>query len=265
MVNFTFHEEVPIGAENRALVLIPARYASSRFPGKPLAKIAGKSMIEWVFTHCSEANALAGQSTPKFEVVVVTDDERIESEVKRFKGRVVRVDDDVPSGTERIHLAFERFFSQDSFDLVINVQGDEPLLAADDLAQLAQEHLQSPYDLYTMVKKQDDLELIDDPNIVKAIWDAGSRRCHYFSRSPIPYDRDGTRKHWYSHVGVYSFRPKSLRKFCSRPPSEYELLESLEQLRALQAGMTIGATETDKKLIGVDTPDDMTKLDGVLK
>lgn len=247
------------------LVLIPARYASSRFPGKPLVKIAGKSMIEWVFTHCGQANDLAGETDLSFETVVVTDDERIEQCVQEFGGRVVRVDDDVISGTERIYFAYKRHFSQQSFDLVINVQGDEPLLKADDLITLANFHLKSDFDLVTLVKKQTDQELIQNPNVVKALWEEKTKKCHYFSRAPIPYDRSGTREWWYSHVGVYAFRTQALEEFCSSPPSYYECLESLEQLRALGLGLSIGAIPTERTLIGVDTPEDIEKLDGVLK
>jgi 3-deoxy-manno-octulosonate cytidylyltransferase (CMP-KDO synthetase) len=247
------------------LVLIPARYASSRFPGKPLVTIAGKSMIEWVFNHCSEANDLAGNSALSVKAVVVTDDERIESCVKDFGGDVVRVDDDVISGTERVWLAYERFFKNEKYDLIINVQGDEPLLRGEDICELAGFHFASDFDVATLVKKQDDKELMKNPNVVKAIWSAETSRCLYFSRSSIPYDRNEIIEEWFSHVGVYSYRPQALQKFCSLKPSYYEKLESLEQLRALEAGLSIGALLTQKVFVGVDAPEDIKKFDGVLK
>lgn len=246
------------------MVLIPARYASSRFPGKPLCLIAGKSMIEWVFSHCSEVTKLAGKADLSFYVCVVADDEKIEKEVISFGGNVVRVDDDVPSGSERIELAYRRYFSDQKYDLVINVQGDEPLFKREDLEKLAKYHLESGFDIATMIKKQKDYNEFKDPNIVKVIWSEQSGRCHYFSRSPIPFARNSNAPFWCSHVGVYSYRPDALSQFCKSGMSFYENVESLEQLRALEIGLTIGALETEKTFIGVDHPEDIEKLVGVL-
>ena len=253
-----------IGSGQRVLVLIPARYASSRFPGKPLCQIANKSMIEWVFSHCSETMKLTGKTAPSFDVCVVTDHDKIEQEVKSFGGEVVRVDDDVPSGSERIELAYKRFFANGNYDLIINVQGDEPLFRKEDLVKLASFHMESNYDIVTMVNKKTNLEEIENPNIVKVIFNEDNGRCHYFSRSPIPFGRNEVIPFWFSHVGVYSYRPQALLDFCKRPQGFYEKLESLEQLRALEMGLTIGALETKKKFIGVDHPADIKKLVGVL-
>jgi 3-deoxy-manno-octulosonate cytidylyltransferase (CMP-KDO synthetase) len=131
----------------RALVLIPARYASSRFPGKPLAEINGKSMIQRVYENCYSAQGFAPSNfTLELEVAVVTDDDRIENHVKNF-GNVVRVDDDVTSGTLRIELAYKRHFQKQNFDYVVNVQGDEPLLTGEDLIKLLEFHYAADYDI----------------------------------------------------------------------------------------------------------------------
>lgn len=239
------------------VILIPARFASSRFPGKPLAKIAGKSMIERVFMNCRESG---------FETFVVTDHDGIEKHVKDFGGQVIRIDDDVPSGSERIALAYERFLKNKNPDLVINVQGDEPLLKGNVLKELADFHLKSDFEVTTLLRersvKEEDFK---NPNVVKAVWSPVSKQCLYFSRQSLPYDRDGGRDYsWYHHIGVYSYRPKALSGFVKLPMSRLEDLEKLEQLRALENGMRIGAVLTTQKLIGVDVPDDVKKVEGAL-
>lgn len=250
--------------KKRVLTLIPARFASSRFPGKPLALISKKSMIQRVYENCAKAQA----SDIDFVTAVVTDDDRIEEHVKEFDGVVVRVDDDVVSGSERISLAYERFYADQSFDLIINVQGDEPLLKSSLIEDLAKFHLESSYEVTTVVKKENGLvgDFLD-PNKVKVIYTPEIGKCLYFSRASIPFDRDATNEktHWYLHVGVYSYRPECLKKFCQAPPSRFEMLEKLEQLRALELGMNIGAIETDMTLLGVDTPEDIERLEGVLR
>jgi len=238
------------------IVLIPARYASTRFPGKPLSEVKiGVPLIELVYKNVAKAG---------FETVVVTDDERIEAAVKKFQGQVCRVDDNVPSGSERIALAFERFFK--TADLVINVQGDEPLLDPNDLKKLADAHLKSSFEMMTMIKPQkNNREDFLDKNKVKAVWNKNNGECFYFSRAPIPFPRDEMSElHWHLHLGVYSFKPQSLIKFVKAAPSFYEETEKLEQLRALGLGFKIGAIEVHHQSLGVDTPDDLKKLQGVL-
>lgn len=224
-------------------------------------------MVQWVYCNCNEANASNTPASPKFDVFVVTDDARIEEHVHAFGGKALRVDDNVPSGTERIHLAWKRHAHDETgnpYDLVINVQGDEPLLKGEDLAHLADFHLNSDFDITTIVKKSVDWIEFNDPHNVKTIYSRESGRCHYFSRAPIPFDRDGNRHEWFLHIGVYSFRPGALEGFCQAPHSYYEKTECLEQLRALEAGFTIGAVETERTLMGVDVPEDIDKLIGVL-
>lgn len=241
----------------RVVVLIPARYQSSRFPGKPLTLISGISMIHRVFNNCQESG---------FPTYVVTDHDGIEAEVKAFGGNVLRVNDDVPSGSERIALAYERFLQQENPELVINVQGDEPLLRGNVLKELAEFHLNSSFDMGTLLRersvKEDDFK---NSNVVKAVYSPVSKQCLYFSRQSLPFDRDGGREHsWYQHIGVYSYRPKALSAFVKLSVSPLEDLEKLEQLRALENQMTIGAVLTTQKLIGVDVPGDVKKVEGVL-
>lgn len=251
-------------SKKRVLILIPARFASTRFPGKPLAQILGVSMIQRVLSNCSQAHALGFE----FEAFVVTDDQRVEDHVKTFSPNVVRVDDDVISGTLRIELAYKRFFQHKNFDLVINVQGDEPLLESDDLVRLAQFHLESSFDIATLVKKQRGLEGdFLDPNKVKVALSEESGKAFYFSRASIPYTRErsaGFDDTWFLHIGVYSYRPQALMAFATHKETKLENREKLEQLRALEMGLSIGAKPTESICIGVDVPEDIKKVEEVL-
>jgi 3-deoxy-manno-octulosonate cytidylyltransferase (CMP-KDO synthetase) len=239
------------------VILIPARFASTRFPAKPLAKILGVSMIERVYKNCAASG---------FPTFVVTDHNEIESEVKRFGGKALRVDDDVPSGSERIALAFERHCRELKPDLVINVQGDEPLLKGDVLKELAQFHLGSQFDVATIVRERKASEEdFKNNNVVKAVYVEDTGECLYFSRESLPHDRDGKNQHkWFHHIGVYSYLPEALAAFVKLPMGKLENLEKLEQLRALENGMKIGAVKTTQKLIGVDVPEDIKKVEGAL-
>ncbi|MFL5784882.1 MAG: 3-deoxy-manno-octulosonate cytidylyltransferase [Bacteriovoracaceae bacterium] len=239
------------------VILIPARFASSRFPGKPLAKIQGKTMVERVFTNCAASG---------FPTFVVTDNNEIEAEVNRFGGKVLRVNDDVPSGSERIALAYERFCKNLNPDLVINVQGDEPLLKGEILKELANYHLKTNFDVTTLVRERNASEAdFKNSNVVKAVMVEATGECLYFSRESLPHDRDGKNQHsWYHHIGVYSYRPAALSRFVKLPMGKLENLEKLEQLRALENGMKIGAVKTTQKLIGVDVPEDIHKVEGAL-
>lgn len=239
------------------VVLIPARFGSSRFPGKPLAKIAGRSMIERVYSNCKAAG---------FKTAVVTDNDEIEAHVKSFSGVVLRVDDDVPSGSERIALAYQRFFKDAKADLVINVQGDEPLLKGDVLKQLADFHLKTSFPITTLLSERKSSEAdYKNPNVVKSVWSEKTKQCFYFSRQSLPYDREGGKEFsWYQHIGVYSYKPEALLTFVKLPLSKLEDLEKLEQLRALENGFAIGGILTTQKLIGVDIPEDIKKVEGAL-
>lgn len=240
-----------------AVVLIPARYQSSRFPGKPLAPIAGKSMIERVYTQAARSG---------FESYVVTDDGRIEEHVKSFGGKVLRVDDDVPSGSERIALAYQRFLkSKAGVEFVVNVQGDEPLLNGEVLKELVSFHQNSTFDVTTLVRPRSRSEADwTNPNVVKAVLGLAGR-CSYFSRASVPFERDGATAPWHQHIGVYCYRVKALEAFVRLPVSPLENLEKLEQLRGLENGLSFGALATGQRLIGVDTPEDIKRVEEALR
>lgn len=241
---------------SKAVVLIPARFQSSRFPGKPLVKIAGQLMIERVYNNARQSG---------LPCYVVTDDKRIEDAVHGFGGKVLMVKDDVPSGSERIALAAERFLAADAPDFIINVQGDEPLLSGEVLRELLSFHAGRDFDITTLVRPRERHE--DDwsnPNVVKAVIGQG-QRCVYFSRASVPVQRGGATAPWFHHIGVYCFKTRALQKFIKLPMGVLEDLEKLEQLRALENGLSIGAAETRLKLIGVDTPEDVMKVEEALR
>ncbi len=242
---------------SKYLILVPARFGSTRFPGKPLAKIAGKPMIEYVVNNCQQSG---------FDYAVVTDNDEVEAIVKGFGGNIVRVDDQVSTGSERIALAYERYFSNFGYEYIINVQGDEPLLKGEIIRQIGQEHGESSYDIFTGVKKQSS-ENKDylNPNIVKCIWSGQTQQCLYFSRAAIPYVREEREYSWFQHIGIYSYTTKSLQDFVKLKASYYEEVEKLEQLRALESGFTIGAKNLNINLVGVDTPEDIEKVERIIK
>lgn len=252
-------------SKKNVLILIPARFQSTRFPGKPLALIAGETMISRVFKNCQTAR----DANINFETFVVTDNEKIEAHVKTFSNNVVRVDDDVLSGTLRIELAYRRFFQDKNCDLIINVQGDEPLLSGDEIVSLSQFHFKNSFDISTLVKKEiafDDLFF--DTNKVKVVFSEKTKKIFYFSRAGIPLSRENVfnenENYWHLHVGVYAYKPEALRVFSNAPISHLENLEKLEQLRALEVGLSIGAHQIEKKSIGVDHPEDIKKIEEVL-
>lgn len=239
-----------------AVVLIPARFQSTRFPGKPLALISGKPMIEWVYTNVSESGL------PTF---VVTDDARIEAAVRGFGGQVLRVDDDVPSGSERIALAYQRFLKAKQVDFVVNVQGDEPLLKGAVLRELVEFHATSAFDVTTLVRQRSRSDADwSNPNVVKAVLGLEGR-VSYFSRASVPYERDAQTAPWFQHVGVYCYRARALEAFVQWPASPLENLEKLEQLRGLEHGQSFGALITPQTLMGVDAPDDVKRIEEILK
>ena len=242
---------------SKYLILVPARFGSTRFPGKPLAQINGRPMIDYVIANCQASG---------FDYAVVTDNDEIESHINLTGGKVVRVNDDVSTGSERIALAYKRHFKNSGFEYVINVQGDEPLLKGELIKSVGESHAQSDFDIYTAVKKRKTTEEdFKNPNIVKCIKSHGTNQCLYFSRSSIPFNRDGEEADWFQHIGLYSYRVESLMKFVELSPSRYEETEKLEQLRALENKMTIGASELEVEIIGVDSPEDIAKIEKVLK
>jgi len=239
------------------LVVVPARYASVRFPGKPLAQIAGKSMIQHVVERLRDAGSVS-------RIVVATDDERIKHAVTSFGGEAILTRSDHRSGTDRVaevavHVPAE---------IYVNVQGDEPLIdpaAVDAVVQAmldeASVHIATPC---TAIAVAND---IMDPNVVKVVRDFDGNAL-YFSRAPIPWVRDTSTKvdarHW-KHIGVYGYRREALLEFPTLPPGELERVEQLEQLRWLENGFHIGVVETDYDAVSVDVPKDVERVEKLLR
>lgn len=232
------------------LGIIPARWASTRFPGKPLALIAGKPLVQHVWERASEARQLQ-------RVIVATDDKRIARAVREFGGDVVLTDPDHPSGTDRLAEVARKIVKADA---LINIQGDEPLIdphLIDRLAKtLASAH---PPDMVTAASLFNGDP--SNPNIVKVVLGKNGDAL-YFSRSPIPFPRDATSSSpIYRHIGLYGFQRKFLLQFVRWPQSDLEKTEQLEQLRALENGAVIRVLITEHEAIGVDTPEDIALVE----
>ncbi len=240
------------------LGVIPARYASTRFPGKPLVEIAGKPMIQRVYERAAEALE---------EVWVATDDARIREAVEAFGGRVVMTSEDCPSGTDRCREAAEKITATTnrSFDVVINIQGDEPFLHPEMLEKLKRCFDDGTADIATLVNPVVHLEEIFNPSEAKVVFDRG-RDALYFSRSPVPYVMEAEEKDWlarhtfYKHVGVYAYRMEALRKIAELEVSPLEAAERLEQNRWLENGYRIRVEITEHESVPVDTPEDLERV-----
>lgn len=243
------------------IAIIPARYASTRFPAKPLAILGGKPVIRRVYEQ------VAGVLD---DAVVATDDRRIYDAVEAFGGKVVMTSTEHRSGTDR---CWEAYLKQNlKYDVVVNVQGDEPFIRASQLETLKRCFDDPATDIATLVKpftEADGLAALENPNSPKVVLDARSRAI-YFSRSVIPYLRGVEREEWlarhtfYKHIGLYAFRTEVLRAVTALPPSPLEKAESLEQLRWLENGYKIGVGITDVETIGIDTPEDLKKAEAFL-
>ena len=235
-------------------IVIPARYASQRLPGKPLRDINGKTMIEWVYLAASQAGAL--------EVVVATDDQRIADEVSRFGGKACMTSSEHQSGTDRI-LEVAQINAWSAEQIVVNLQGDEPLMPAANMTQVARILAERDCDMATLHKLVE-ANHVDDPSLVKLVHDRQGRAL-YFSRSPIPYDRGKTTPEYCGHIGIYAYRVGFIDTFSQLPPSSLELAESLEQLRALDNGYVIH-TEVARETPGpgIDTEADLQYVCGLL-
>lgn len=241
------------------LALIPARYASSRFPGKPLASVNGKPMIQRVYE----------QSCKAFEqVCVATDDERIYNAVKEFGGKVVMTSPRHNSGTDRCLEALENYTRESGlfFDVVVNVQGDEPYIRPEQLNQLKECFNDPQVQLATLVKRVKNKEELLNYNAPKVVVDRNGDAL-YFSRSPIPFPRDleitdtlVQELKFYRHIGLYGYRNEILKQVCRMDQSFLEKTEKLEQLRWIENGLKIRAKETEYESYAVDTPDDLAFL-----
>ena len=235
-------------------IVIPARYGSQRLPGKPLRQILGKSMIEWVYRAAQRADAV--------EVVVATDDERIVDEVERFGGQACMTSDAHRSGTDRI-LEVARRLDWNDDSIVVNLQGDEPMMPAVNIDQVAANLASSGCEIATL-HKEIDSEHARNPNQVKLVHDHRGRAL-YFSRALLPYDRDGKMIAYHGHIGLYAYRVGFIDTFSRLPPCELEMAESLEQLRALYNGYSIHS-EIARALPGpgIDTEADLQLAEKLL-
>ncbi|MCP3127007.1 8-amino-3,8-dideoxy-manno-octulosonate cytidylyltransferase KdsB [Shewanella sp. KJ2020] len=235
-------------------LLIPARYGSSRFPGKPLAPINGKPMIQHVYERASLAKGLTN-------IYVATDDERIKSAVEGFGGKVVMTSPDAASGTDRINDAITQLGLKDD-DLVINLQGDQPLIDPTSIEQVISLFERHPgeFEMATLGFEIVNKAELDDPMHVKMVFD-NNNYALYFSRARIPFGRDTQDYPVYKHLGVYAYTRKFVQTFAALPLGRLEDLEKLEQLRALEYGHRIKIAISAFDSIEVDTPEDIRKCE----
>lgn len=232
------------------LCVIPARYASTRLPGKPLADIAGKPMIVRVYEQASRAKRLSG-------VIAAVDDEQVYEAVVSHGGRAMMTAKNHPTGTDRLA---EVAAAHPEAELIINVQGDEPLIEPDLIDALAaafdeDEELQ----MATVKSPMTDGDEMKNPNNVKVVTDKNGYAL-YFSRSLLPYPREDTGVTVYKHIGIYAYKRDFLLRYAKMEPTALERTESLEQLRALENGYKIKVIETDFRFVGVDTPEDLAEV-----
>lgn len=244
------------------LGIIPARYASTRFPAKPLAMLGGKTVIQRVYEQ------VAGILDDAY---VATDDERIEAAVKAFGGKVVMTSVDHKSGTDRCYEACTKIGGQ--FDVVVNIQGDEPFIQPSQLQAIKVCFDDPTTQIATLVKSftaNNGFEALENVNSPKVVLNKNMNAL-YFSRSIIPYQRNAEKADWlknhtyYKHIGLYAYRVEVLKEITSLPQSSLELAESLEQLRWLENGYTIKAGITEVETIGIDTPQDLEQAEMHLK
>lgn len=238
----------------KTIGIIPSRYASTRFPGKPLAMIKGKTMIRRV---CEQA-----WKSKLDAVVVATDDMRIADEVLTFGGQYVLTDPNHQSGTDRCCEALDMLDVR--YDAVVNIQGDEPFIDPRQINALVDLVSQDDVEIASMARRIFDEDDLFSTNTVKVVMD-NDNKALYFSRSAIPYMRNMAREEWltkgdfYQHIGIYAYKAETLRRIAEMQPTTLELAESLEQLRWLQNGLAIHMAKTERENISIDVPDDLFK------
>lgn len=246
--------------DSGVIAVIPARWGSTRFPGKPLANIRNKPMVQWVVERVKKAPSIS-------DVIVATDDQRIYDAVRNFGGRAEMTSLKHFSGSDRVAEVAGR----EKCDIVVNVQGDEPLIPPENLDLVVQSLNNDPsLQVSTLKTKIRHLKDITDPNIVKVVTDSRGMAL-YFSRSPIPYDRDGRNggeqagpEAAFKHIGIYAYRRPFLLEFTGWGRSPLEQIEKLEQLRILERGGNIKVEETLLDSLGVDVPEDIMKIEQAL-
>lgn len=258
MVRFVVPPVPPQGTafhtpSSRIVAVIPARYASTRFHGKPLADLVGRPLIEHVYRRVTDCGAIG-------MVIVATDDERIKQAVEAFGGRVQMTHPAHVSGTDRVAEVVRGL----DCELVVNVQGDEPLIEPEMIQEALGPFASPALQMSTLRRRIDDPADFASPHVTKVVVDRDGYAL-YFSRTPIPHHRDsGAPLEAWKHVGLYVYRRKFLLEFARMAPTSLERLEALEQLRAIEHGVRIAVVETRHNTISVDTPDDLEKVRRVL-
>lgn len=236
----------------KILGVIPARYASTRFPAKPLVDIRGKSMIQRVYEKAKASKSLS-------KVIVATDHQEIFDHVLSFGGEVCLTDINHQSGTDRCYEVLS--YEKEGFDYVINIQGDEPFIAPEQIDLLASCFSEN-VNIATLAKRIESNEILHNPNVVKVVFDK-NQYALYFSRETLPHQRGVSKEHWlekgffYKHIGIYGFSSTTLKEIVRLPLSRLEKSEALEQLRWLENGYRIKVAETNLESIGIDTPEDL--------
>lgn len=239
---------------SKTAIIIPARYGSSRLEGKPLIKVEGKPIIQWVYEKAQMAK-LADM------IIVATDDERIFDAVKAFGGNVEMTSTEHKCGSDRIKEVVMR---HPEISYIVNLQGDEPLIKPESIDEVAKNVQQDETaDISTLIRKITPEEA-ENPNLVKCVKD-NNGFAMYFSRSKIPFERNAGKADFYGHLGIYGYKREALIKMTELPQSSYEQSESLEQLRALQNGMKIKTSEVDFVPVGIDTAEDLEKFKKILQ
>ncbi len=249
-------------SNNKIIAVIPARYGSMRLPGKPLIILAGKTMIQRVYEQAKKSKYINN-------IIIATDDERIEKAVKKFGGEVVITPAEIASGSDRIAHVVKNL---KNVDIVVNIQGDEPLINPEMIDQTIAPLLNdNEVQVSTAVKVIENIEDLSNPNIPKVVIDSNNFAI-YFSRSPIPYYRDsGNEMNWlknhpyYKHIGLYVYRREFLLRYSAWKNSPLEMAEKLEQLRIIENGSKIKTVITKFDSISVDTPDDVKKIEKIIQ
>ncbi len=241
----------------KAVGVIPARWGSTRFPGKPLVLVAGKPLLQWVIEGASQASRLS-------EICVATDDERIAGLARSLGVRVVMTDSELPTGTDRVWRAAQELEG----DIIVNIQGDEPLIDGRLLDALVAPFFDDECLEMATLGRSLDNDALHSPNTAKIVLNERDEAI-YFSRFPIPYSRRSADQEAHltgalKHIGIYAFRREFLARFCAQPPTALEVNEGLEQLRALFLGARIRVVRVEHEAYGVDTPDDVQKIEAII-
>ncbi|MBQ9253514.1 MAG: 3-deoxy-manno-octulosonate cytidylyltransferase [Bacteroidales bacterium] len=246
----------------KALALIPSRYESKRFCGKPLAEIKGKPIVMWVYDAVKNSGLFS-------KVYVATDDERIEKVLQQYEAKYIMTSKELSCGTQRCEQALTILEQRgEKYDVVVNIQGDEPLIKTQQMAKVLEGFEDKDAEIVTLAKKIEDIEQVKDVNVVKVV--KAQNKALYFSRSIVPFNRDEDLKSlvekgvYFKHIGIYAYLPKVLHEITLLEKSTLEQTESLEQLRWLENGYHINVMESEFDSIGVDTPQDLEHIKQII-